>query len=470
MLDTKPKKNQRDIKVTIVNRVKLDPENPVPIQYGNDSFYSTESKPYIPFIGKNDNLPGLLLEARLTSPTHNACITTIADAVVGKGITVLDNEKPNPDLLKWLKCVNRKRQSFNKLLTAAVDGERTQGNQFIEVVRGSIAGKKYLKLHLHSMLYCRLSEIEDDAEDDLPKSVLISKDFARRGYNGKTKKNNEIPLWYDSEVGKNKYWKKRDDGSESTMLHFKNEISGIDHYGLPSSIPSLRNQVMEGSSAQYNIDNFENNMILGGMLIFKSSMTQDEAERQAKEIMLSHVGKGKTGRIAVISSEEGIEGVDFKPYDTQKEGSFIELDKANEEKIIASHNWDSTLAGINRGSSLGNGSTYIRAIYDVKEATLLKPLRSELIDNVVKPIMKIYADWFGAKEVADYEFDFISAMPWSFIADLKPEQFIQVNEAREIAGLEKDESIGVKYLSEMTKNSSSNVQGKSASEEGTDNN
>ncbi|MGN6438378.1 MAG: phage portal protein [Agriterribacter sp.] len=470
MLETKPKNTTQQVRVTVNNLIKLDPENPIPIQYGSDVFYSVTSKQYIPFLGKKDNLPNLQLEAYLTSPTHAACINTISDAVVGNGLTVKDKETIDSGLTTWMKKVNQKRQSFKKLLALVVKGERMQGNQFIEVVRGEIAGKKYLKIHLHSMLHCRLADIPEGSDDDLPKSVLISKEFAKRGSRtDRPKDSKEIPIWYDEEVGKNGFWKKRDDGAESTMIHYKNEVPGVDHYGLPESCASIRNQVMEGNAAQYNIDNFENNMILGGMLIFKSSMTQQEAQKQAKEIMMSHIGKGKTGRIAVVSSEEGIESVEFKPYETQKDGSWIELDKRNEEKIISAHNWDSTLAGINRSSSLGNGSSYIRAIYDVKETTLLKPLRTEVIENVVKPIMKIYAEWFDAKEVAEYEWEFISAMPWSFVADIKPEQFMKVNEARDVAGLPKDDSIGETYLVQMSKNNNKDVPGESASKEGADN-
>ena len=42
----------------------------------------------------------------------------------------------------------------------------------------------------------------------------------------------------------------------------------------------------DGKSVQYNIDNFDNNMVLGGMLILKSSMTEEEAQETAKKIML----------------------------------------------------------------------------------------------------------------------------------------------------------------------------------------
>lgn len=464
MLDNKNNlpARQLEVRLTVENTVKLDPQNPIPIQYGGELFYTpVASKRYLPFLGKKDNLPNLLLEARLTSTTQNACITSIAESIIGNGLMILDVEKPNDDFITWIKNVNNERQSFNEVLKQCGDGERTHGNQFLELVRGDVGGKKFLKVYLHSMLYCRLGEPDTD---DIPNNVFISKLFARRGMSNKARDEaREVPLWNDNLLDKNKVWKKNEDGTESTMLHFKNEISGVDYYGMPASIAGLRYQVLEGKSAQYNIDNFENNMVLGGMLIFKSAMTQDEAQKNAKEILLSHVGEGKTGRIAVLSSESGLDDIDWKPYETQKDGSYIELDKRIEEKIIGANAWAKEFC-FSDGGALGKGSGYLRSLWDLKEATLLKPLRKRLIDKVVFPIAQIYADWFSAKDIAGYAFDFKSSMPFSFMGDVDPETFMQVNEARKLGGLEVDESKKGVYLSEMTKQK--NVQSQPTATQG----
>jgi hypothetical protein len=393
-------------------------------------------------------LANVLLEARLTSTTQNACIDSIARSLIGKGLSVQDVEEPNAELFTWFKNVNTRGQSFSEALIETVDGERAFGNQFIEVVRGSVAGKRYLKVYNHSMLYCRLAANEDFSE---PTGVILSKLLAKRGYQSELKKNTPvIPLWNNSQFDNNVVWTRgARPGEQRTMLHFKNQVSGIEYYGLPASVASLRYQVLESKAAQYNIDNFDNNMVLGGMLIFKSSMSHDEAVEQAREILLTHVGEGKTGRIAVISSEEGLNDVEFINYNTQKEGSYIDFDKRVEEKIICANAWDSVLAGINRSSTLGNGSQYIRSIWDVKDAVLLHPLRDKLIEKVIKPIINIWAEWFGVPEVLNYEWKLQTSMPFSYMADLDPNKFFQVNEARSKAGLTPDEKKNGMYLAEM---------------------
>lgn len=442
-----------EVRLTVENTVSLDPKNPVPIQYGGDLFYTHAGKKYLPFLGKADNLPNLLLEARLTSTTQNACITSIAESVIGQGLTVKDVEKPSPTFVAWCEVVNNERQSLNEVLTQTVDGERTHGNQFLEVVRGEVGNKRFVKVYLHSMLYCRLAEPDGD---DVPQTVYISKLFARKGTSAKAhEKARPVPLWSDNLLDKAKCWTKNDDGTFSTMLHFKNDLAGVDYYGMPASIAGLRYQVLESRSAQYNLDNFENNMVLGGMLIFKSAMSQEEAQKTAKDILLSHVGEGKTGRFAVISSESGLSDVEWKSYETQKEGSFIEFDKRIEEKIIAANAWAKEFC-FSDGGAMGKGAGYLRSLWDLKEASLLKPLRNRLIDKVVRPLAKIYAEHTNDKQVLDYHFTFPSAMPFSFMGDLDPDTFMQVNEAREMAGLPVDESKKGVYIAELTKPKPSN--------------
>ena len=334
------------------------------------------------------------------------------------------------------------------------------------MVRGQVAGKKYVKIYTHSFLFTRLNEPDDYSP---PTHVIISKLIAKQKYVILNEDVLEIPLWSNNVLDKEKVWFTDKNGDQHTMLHFKNEVPGVEHYGMPASVAGLRYQVLEAKAAQYNIDNLNNNMILGGILAFKSGMTQEEAQTQAKEILLTHVGDGNTGRIAVISSEEGIDDVKFTPYTTQKEGSFIESDKHVQEKIVTANEWDSTLAGINRNSSLGNGSSYIRSIFDVKEAVLLNPLRKRLVDDVIKPIVEIWADWMGNKEVLKYDFEFKSQMPFSFMADLDPETFMKVKEARALSGLDPDEANGEKYLSEMRTKNKTNVPSKPATEKSPNN-
>lgn len=451
-----PKAATAKRRLVVGNRIRLNPSNPLPISYGGNSFLTIEGKKYIPILNIRNNLPTLLLEARLTSVTQSACITSVANAIIGNGLTVLDeNNKAiafktlDADWINWMKNVNNDLESFDEVMLGAVDGEREQGNQFIQLTKGKLGSTPFLKIKLHPMQFCRFAQLEKDETE--PSAVIISKSFVRAATKFDIDDGETIPLYSPNALDQNKCWKADNNGNLCTMLHLKNSVKGVQFYGLPSSISGLRYQVLEGKSAQFNIDNLENNMVLGGLLVFKSAMTEEEANIQADKIFSAHIGDGKNGRVGVVASENGIDDVKFEQYKTQNEGSYISLDNKNEEKIIVANNWHKMLLG-NLDSASGtrsNGASFIRAIWDTKEATLLNPYRRKLTDKIVMQIMRIYADVFNNKSILKYNFWFQSAMPVSFLGDMNPAEFFQVNEARELAGMDADPTKKGVYLAEL---------------------
>ena len=246
---------------SVKNEFKLDPKNPIPIDNMGNSFRVVQGKKYLPYLGKKDNLPNIYLESRLNSVSQNACISSITKSVIGKGMSIkeIDVEKVIPEFIEWMKCVNNKRQKLDTFLFNTIDGERTNGNVFIEVVRGQVAGKKYVKIYTHSFLFTRLNEPDDYSP---PTHVIISKLIAKQKYVILNEDVLEIPLWSNNVLDKEKVWLTDKNGDQHTMLHFKNEVPGVEHYGMPASVAGLRYQVLEAKAAQYNIDNLNNNMIM----------------------------------------------------------------------------------------------------------------------------------------------------------------------------------------------------------------
>lgn len=421
----------------VVNSVKLDPENPLPFDYGSDSFYTAGGKRYIPFLGQDDNIPNTFWELRAQSTTHNACIGSIAECITAKGLYVknFELEKVDKEFLAWINTMNRDRETINDITKEILECLQTDGNAFVEIVKGEVGSRKYVKVYVHTTLRTRLKEENEDGEVT---AVLISDQFARKRNGMLTSrqlKATEIPLYNFDEVDKNAVWKKNEKtGDLHTVIHLKTKFSAVPHYGLPRSLDSIRYQALEGKAAQYNIDNFDNNMVLSALLIFKSSMTQAEAQKNAKQIVKTHTGQGKTGRVGVVSSEGGIEDFEYKTMDVQKEGSFIELDKRVEQKIITSHKWDSVLAGISRDSAFGNGSQYVRAVFDIKKEMVLQPLALYLLKNFIQPLMNIAIEHLGKKEWGKYELDYRLAMPFSLISDIDVNSVLTKDEGRGILG------------------------------------
>ncbi|KAA5532647.1 hypothetical protein F0919_17860 [Taibaiella lutea] len=382
--------------IHVSNEVVLDAKNPIPFEFTGASYNVDSGNAYIPFLFPNDNFFGTLLEARIQSPTQNACITTKTDYTIGDGLSIkdVDPEKWPAGFLEIFQKANRKKETLNTVLKKAIENFYTTGNAPIEILRGTVAGKKFVYVYSHNFLDCRLGV--PDASGDIV-NMIYSRQFRKKGVVTDAEKFKSIPL-YDRGFNKNKSWSKdTKTGVERTAIWLQNAFAGYDDYGMPSSVPSILHQCLEYQGARYNLDNLENNMVVGGAIVLAGNVSQAEADKLGRKILNQHTGSGKRGRVAVFASEAGIEQSKFMPFDTRKEGSFKEQNAEARDVIILSNQWDAVLAGLQSESALGKGAGYLQEIYEQKLNTVINPIVNFFIENLIKPIAEIAQDWLGEK-------------------------------------------------------------------------
>ena len=426
----KPKGQTRD-KRTVSNELTLDANNPIPFEYGGSSFTSINGTRYVPFFSPNDNFFSTLLEARLLSVTQNACITTKRDYTVGEGWQISnlkDGQAIDKNFEAWAAAVNNKNESLNKLIGKLAGNDLTFGNAFVEIVRGTAGGRKFIKVYLHSCLECRLAN--PDAED-ICRSVIVSKKFKEQGIWYGSGNSTEIPLYDPLRPAAS--WKK-DGKVERTMLHLKNEYEGYEYYGMPSNVSCLPQQVLEYETVRYNLDNLENNMQPGGVVVLQGNLTNGEANKLGRQLIKTHTGRGKRGRWVVLSSEQGINDSKIEKFNMQQDGSFLEMDRANQEKIILANQWDALLAGMQTGSALGKGNSYILSLFRIKYQTVIKPLQAKIVEGFLNPLLKIADEWQGSNWRA-YDISLVTNTPVSILDSDSTLDTWTVDEVRKEAGL-----------------------------------
>jgi len=374
--------------------VKLDPKTPIPFEPGG-MYFAYSGEQYVPFLGRTDTLFNSLYEARVCSVTHSACISTITNYTIGNGVfmsSLKDGQDGGKEWQDFYKYANGKRQSFNTVLRRIIDGFLTGGNQPMEVVCGQVAGKRYMYVYAKNMMDCRLTPPNSNDENEF---MLISRHFRREGMAVVDKtKFKKIPIYKPGMANSDKYFL-LDGKVKRTIIFLKNEVSGFDYYGLPPSIASLIYQLLEYGAARFNLDNIDNNMVIGGAVFLTGNLSSEEADRIGKDILKKHTGKGKNGRVAVISSEEGVQDVKYVPFTTQKEGSYEKTDDTAESKILHANQWDAVLAGLVDSSALGKGAGYLEEIYNIKYQTVIRPLVNFLIENLINPLCEIADNWLG---------------------------------------------------------------------------
>lgn len=427
-------KNQTDRRSVISNAAKLDAKTPIPLETNGMGFITKKGRRYVPFFDSGDNFFQILLEAALLSPTNFACIGSKTKFSIGKGLRLAqkkDSAAPeDKELAKWCRRVNKKGQSFNKILKGIFNNRYAAGNSFIELVRFSVGKTKYFQIYLRNYIDCRLNMPGAD-EDDIPTSVFISKTFRKKGVWNFTEKDDPIEIALYNGDPKQK-WTKGDDGVERLVIHLKNEVSGYDYYGMPSNVASLPQQILEYKFARYNMDNFDNNMVIGGVITVEASLTPDEAAKFSKDVTGAHTGDGKRGKYVILASEQGIKNSRIENFDQDKEYDYIEGDKRIEEKIILSNEWSKALIDP-QSSGLGNSGKQIKEIYETKMNTVIAPEQTAILEDFVIPVMEMIDAWTGSKWASyAYEFDKIPVLGIGTEIDIN--SVLTVDEGREAIG------------------------------------
>lgn len=414
----------------VTAEVRLDPHNPIPLELDNIFAFSPGGNKFIPFFSGNDSYYGFnnffvnILQARTQSATQNSCIISKVNYTLGNGV-VIDNltkeQKPDPRFIDFTKCCNAQGESFNAVLRQIIEAFYTFGNCPIEIVRGQAGGKKFLYVYVKNQLDCR--KAWPDA-NNVSNAMIVSRWFRKKGVWNLTERFNvRIPFYRSGPGSKKTMWlddkmaKGGTDGSsvtgdvpqngfavQRTSIWMKNDIAGYDHYGLPSWLPSKIFGMLEYDAAHNNLDNMDNNMSPGGMLQLQGSLSDKEVMRQAKIINTRYTGKGKIGRTMVIASEESIENSKYTPFNTFKDGNYIELDDRATDKIIMANEWDGALIGRGDQGTLGKGGAYLNELYQQKIKTVIKPFHRKIIDEFFKPLCEIADEWLGT-DWSKYDLD-----------------------------------------------------------------
>lgn len=434
----------------------LDPNQPVPFEAPGIAFSSPTGSRYIPFLAPSNDFFETLLGARLLSNTHNLCIITKTRYCLGSGVEI--HGKGDKAFTDWSRRVNNRRQSLNAVIQKILESHFTYGNAFIQPVRTIVGGKKYFHVNVVPVLDCRLKAY-DERKQDYSDGVIVSRTFRRNGcFN--VESSYETPI-YDTNA-LNKVWGNTAPGVWRTMIHLRNEIAGYDDYGMPSCIASLPDQLLEYKSARFNMDAFDNDLSLGGVITMEGSIDEAEANRIAKRMIKTHSGDGRRSRWMAIASEEGIEKIKIQPFEKQVDGSYIDLDKRMEAKIIAANEWDSILAGINADGGLGKGSGWVRTLFNIKNVTVIQPVQQMIINEVIRPVLQMADEWLGT-DWSSLDIQMQTPLPKLFSGDIDTNSVMTVDEGREQLGLDAAPAgRGEQFISEVASKKQGGTQNVSA--------
>ena len=405
----------------VTNEVNINVRNPVPLELENTFAFSPGGNKYIPFLTQiDDDFYGFdtffntLLELRTQSSSLDAILDSKTDFTIGDGIYIKGvDSKENPDKVwkSFVKICNTEPEGLNAVIRSIIVNFLTFGNAPIEIVRGETGGERWLHVYSKNQLDCRKSWPDENNESN---AMIISRWFRKRGYLNLTQKFNiKIPFYKVGNGSKEDYWiedmtdnqgNKVGKGIFRTALWLRNKYPGYDHYGLPSWIASIINAELEYSGSVYNHDNLKNGMNIGGILTVDGNLSDPEQRKLAKDLKYTFSGKGKGGRSMVAASTDNINKTDWKPFNTHKDGSYIELDQNSVNKLIMANKWDGAFLGNKDGMTKAKSGAYLNELYQQKIKTVIKPLHRVIKDGFLIPLCEIADEWLGTKW-SDWDLD-----------------------------------------------------------------
>ena len=420
-------KAKKSKEVVISNEYRIDPKTPIPLETNGTGISIKGDVEYIPFLDSRDNFFQVLLESNINSPTNNACVNSKTKFSIGNGFFLAQE---NTQFNEWAKRVNNNNESLNDVLRSIFFSEYTAGNTFIEVVRTTIGRTKFVKCYVRQFTDCRLVMDEYGKETDTPTHIVISKEFRGVGtWNFGKNEVSKIPI-YNGE--KDQLWAVDKNGDEHIAIFIKESVAGYDYYGLPSNIGGLRLQMSESKMIQYNNDNFDNNLVIGGAVFLGAGLSQEEADKVSKAVVKMHAGDGNRGRFMFVSNVEEADKVKVVPFEQNKDYDFIQGSANVESRLIFANEWSKALIDPQAGG-LGNSGKQIKEIYEVKVNTVIKPKQKEIIDKFISPLFEICNDSMNANfDIEGCYFDILPAIGVAQELDLT--KILTRNEQREILG------------------------------------
>ena len=273
------------------NVATLDIKNPIPYEPTGSSksfLLTSKKKGYLPFLDPKDTFFQLLLEAKMLSPTNDSCVNSKTHFCIGDGIYNRDATKDDSEFKRWAKRLNPKNHSLDKIVKSIFNNHFTVGNNFVEIIRGEVGKKKFVRVVNRPFLDCRLSTPN---EDDVCEEVYISKRFRKTSaWSYKEEDSLALPIYYGDPDMK---WYRAPGGTEHCIIHIKNDFPGYDYYGMPDNVSSLPWQLLEYKMARYNLDILENNLVVGGLIFLEGNVSSEEGRKVGQDVIYSHTGDGR---------------------------------------------------------------------------------------------------------------------------------------------------------------------------------
>ncbi len=370
--------------------------------------------------GDDNLLPNHLSVLSRQAVTHRRIINDKADYISGKGFSF---DGSNPLLSAFVERANGEGESLHQLFSRVTFDKMLFANAFIEVVRD--ASHSTLSVYHQDASRCRV------AKDS--KHILIHPDWS----NFKMRDAKRLPIYPIFEA--------QSDGTERSMIHYKDYEPMFTHYGVPSYIAGLNVSAIAYKTDKWNISRLDNSFQMSGVMMLDDAVSSEE---EAEQIIRSAEQKfgGRPGQVLfVVKDGSESDNSRFIPLNSSSDGDWESLHTQANTDIVVAHSWFRSLSGIDYSS--GFSSERILHEYEVALNTVILAEQEEMLE----PIRNLLRESLGGEGST---LSIINQAP----TRTKP-IYMRIWEARKIDGLEYDaeDPLQQQFLADITASSVTSV-------------
>ena len=306
----------------------------------------------------DDNLfPDALALMARRATTHRRILNDKSDYITGKGFTC--DEERQPLIGYMIRRANGDGESLRQVVNKLAFDKSLFGNAFLEVVTDR--RHTFLALHHQDASRCRL------ARDG--KHVLLHHNWAEfHPDEART-----LPLY--------PLFEEQADGSQRTIVHYKDYEPSFAHYGVPPYIAGFGASAIAYKTDRWNISRLDNSFQLSGVMMLDSSVDNEaEAERIVRTAERQFAGH--PGRVMFLIREGGKEADNsrFIPIGSTNEGDWQSLHEQAVGDIVVAHSWFRTLSGLDYEG--GFSAERILHEYEVALNTVILGEQQELMEPI----------------------------------------------------------------------------------------
>ena len=359
---------------------------------------------YIPFGENDDNdFPNHLADLKRKSATHRSILSQKVIYTVGNGFLT-----ENEPLLQYLTNTDVNGENFMSVWRKIIDDYYTFGNAYYEIVTYDGGVNIY---HIDATKV----RIAKDKEN-----VIVHPDWSTY----KQRKDEAVVIpFYPSFI--------RDGGNQRSVIHIKDYEPEFDYYGLPDYIAALEDISVNYEIGKWNNTKFKQHFQPSSIVEINGDMSDEEAEAFVEEARSKFTGEGNNGKILFLVKNGDTSPATVTTIADNQDGSFMDLQNMTNQNIITAHRWQPSLSGVVSSGKMSSQGNEIRIAYEMVMATVIT-MTKDLLFNPIKAVLND-----NGFDVTDLEIKY--EPPISFMADIKIDNVLEINELREALGYEAKE-------------------------------